>query len=219
MDSFRVPVILENDADAAALGEYWIGAGKNSSRLAAITIGTGVGTALIIDGQIYRGLEGSHPEGGHHIIDPSGPLCYCGAHGCWESLVSGPAIANLAKSDLQRLSDSHIFTLVNGDPSRIDANLVSEAAKDGDEYALSIIKIAAKYLSIGTVNIISLFVPDTIVLSGGVMKSIDLFMPALKEAITAQNVMVPARSVKVVPAKLGYYAGLIGAAYSVFTLQ
>jgi len=120
---------------------------------------------------------------------------------------------------MNRLSNSQLFILVNGEPSRIDACLISEAAMGGDEFALSIIKIAANYLSIGLINIISLFVPDTVVLSGGVMKSIDLFMPTLKQAISHHNVMVPASRVNVVPAKLGYHAGLIGAAYSILKLH
>jgi glucokinase len=214
-ENFKVPVILENDADASALGEYWAGAGQDSSRLAAITIGTGIGTALIIDGRIYRGLDGAHPEGGHHIIDPSGPQCYCGAKGCWESLVSGPAIARQAQYQPTRLASSQLFTLVGGEPSKIDARLVAEAALGGDEYALSIIETAAKYVSIGLINIIALFVPDTVVMSGGVMKSIGLFMPAIQQTIASHNIMVPASRVKVLPAKLGYHAGLIGAAYTI----
>ena len=94
-EKYQVAVALENDADAAALGEYWMGAGQGAERVMMVTFGTGIGTGLVLNGKIYRGLRGAHPEGGHILIDPHGPACYCGAHGCWESLASGPAIASL----------------------------------------------------------------------------------------------------------------------------
>src|SRR6266446_7065069 len=89
---FKVQVVLENDADAAALAEAGWGAGKNKSRLIYITVGTGIGGGIVFDGQLYRGVAGSHPELGHQVIDPSGPACSCGFHGCWESLAAGPAM-------------------------------------------------------------------------------------------------------------------------------
>ncbi len=214
-NEFHVPVSLENDADASALGEYWVGAGQNYQRVFAVTIGTGIGTALILDGKIYRGLDGSHPEGGHHIIDPSGPACYCGAQGCWESLASGTAIAQQAKSDPTKLAASHLFSLAKGDVTKIDAHMVAHAALNGDRYSKKIIETAAKYISIGVINIINLFTPDVIVMSGGVMNNTCLVMPAIQQAINSHNIMVPAERVKVVIAQLGNHAGLIGAAYSI----
>src|SRR5882724_11209449 len=89
---FRVKVALENDADAAALAEAGWGAGKNKARLVYVTIGTGIGSGIILDGQLYRGVDQSHPEIGHHLIDPLGPQCLCGFRGCWESLAAGPAM-------------------------------------------------------------------------------------------------------------------------------
>ena len=119
-ERFHVPVTIENDADAAALGESWMGAGRGLSRLCMVTIGTGVGTAFIYDGSIYRGVGGAHCEGGHMILDPSGPECYCGAKGCWESLASGTAIGAYAREQ----AASHptlMMELAGGDPERIDA--------------------------------------------------------------------------------------------------
>jgi len=95
---FNVKVALENDADAGALGEARWGAGKNNSRLIYITVGTGIGGGIILDGKLYRGVEGAHPEIGHQMIDPSGPLCTCGFRGCWESLAAGPAMATWLES-------------------------------------------------------------------------------------------------------------------------
>lgn len=228
-ERFGIPATLENDADVAALGEYWKGAGKGVSRLFAVTVGTGIGTSLIVDGQIYRGLEGCHPEGGHHVIDPGGPSCYCGAHGCWESLAAGPAIARLARDTIETFHDlegkigqeqgeavpMRASPLLKIDVEQIDARLVAKMALKGDFLAMKIMKEAAHYFSLGVVNIVLLFTPDLIVLSGGVMKNAELFMPTLREMLQQRNVVVPAAKVRIRKAKLGPYAGLYGAAYTI----
>jgi glucokinase len=210
--AFDVPVHLENDADAAALGEYWQGAGRQAKRLYAVTVGTGVGTALIVDGEIYRGVDGSHPEGGHQLIDPNGPQCYCGYCGCWESLISGTAISNFARNAEH---NEQLLALAGGDLSRIDTRLVAEAARAGDPLATEIMQKAARDFCLGIINIITLFVPDVLVLSGGVMKSADLFLPTLEKTLQTPNPMVPFEQVQILPAKLGYYAGLYGGAYMI----
>jgi glucokinase len=207
--AFDVPVKLENDADAAALGEYWKGAGRGAHRLYAVTVGTGVGTALIVEGKIYRGADGSHPEGGHQLIDPNGPECYCGYCGCWESLISGTAISSAAR---RTEKNDRLVEMAGGDPDRIDARLVAQAARDGDPVASAIMQKAARDFSLGVINIISFFVPDVLVLSGGVMKSADLFLPTLEQTLRTPNPMVPFDRVQIVPAQLGYYAGLYGGA-------
>lgn len=212
---FRVPAVLENDADVAALGEYWAGAGRGINRLYAVTVGTGIGTALIIDGYIYRGVDGSHPEGGHHIVDPAGPLCYCGAHGCWEAMAAGPAIARRAQAGIKDHPNSQLIKLSGNDPQKIDANMIAEAAKAGDAYALEIMDKTAYYLGLGLVNCIALFAPQMIVLSGGVMKSAELLLPQINVMIQKINVMHPVDRIKIVTAELGYYAGIYGAAYAI----
>lgn len=198
--TFNIPVRLENDADAAALGEYWQGAGREAKRLYAVTVGTGVGTSLIVDGKIYRGLDGVHPEGGHQLIDPNGPECYCGHRGCWESLISGSAISSQMRG-----------------ASNMDASSIAEAARSGEPTALAIMQKAARDFSLGIVNIISFFVPDVLVLSGGVMKSADLFLPTLEQTLKTPNPMVPFDRVHILPAQLGYYAGLYGGAYMILS--
>jgi glucokinase len=212
--SFNVPVTLENDADAAALGEYWQGAGRDAKRLYAVTVGTGIGTALIVDGQIYRGLDGSHPEGGHMILDPSGPLCYCKQQGCWESLCAGPAIERQARES--NLTGSRLLEMAGRDRAKIDARMVFDAARTGDSAALAIVARVSKYFTLGMLNIAILFVPDAIVLSGGVMHNVDFFLPELQQAMQAYNDMVPAHRIHITPAELGEYAGLYGSAYTIF---
>ena len=231
-ERFGVPCCIENDAAAAALGEYWMGAGRGVSRLYAVTLGTGIGAAAVIDGQVYRGLSGFHPEGGHQIIDPSGPPCYCGAKGCWESLASGAAIARRAQEYARRMEtartqprsgqrsfDTHqgvkLMALADNQVERIDARLVAEAARRGDPLAVQIIDRAAQHFALGIFNILMLFFPEVIVLSGGVMKSLALFMPAIHQAVKSAQPYLPADQVRILPAQLGYYAGLYGAAYAI----
>jgi glucokinase len=208
--TFNVPVRLENDADAAALGEYWRGAGRDATRLYAVTVGTGVGTSLILDGKVYRGVDGSHPEGGHQLIDPNGPECYCGHRGCWESLISGTAITRAARKEMSR---EQLTAL--GDPDQLNAGAIANAARAGHPAASAVMQKVARDFSLGIINIISFFVPDVLVLSGGVMKSADLFLPKLDETLKTPNPMVPFNRVHILPAQLGYYAGLYGGAYMI----
>ncbi len=210
-ERFRVPVTIENDADAAALGESWMGAGRGLSRLCMVTVGTGVGTAFIYNGNIYRGVGGAHCEGGHMILDPSGPECYCGAKGCWESLASGTAIGAYARE--KTASHPTLMTeLAGGDPERIDAATVAQAARGGDALALGIINRAADYVALGLVNLIVLFLPDGIVLTGGVMRSFDLMEARIRSVIARHNIMSPVDKVALRLADLGQQAGMIGAA-------
>jgi glucokinase len=208
---FGVPVALENDADAAALGEAWVGAGQGVPRMEMVTIGTGVGTGLILDGQIYRGLEGQHPEGGHIVIDPSGPQCYCGARGCLESLVAGPAIAGFARA-APGLESSLLYAACQGDLQRIDARMVFDAARRSDPLCLGLVEQTAGYIGIGLVSMMMLLLPDCIVLTGGVMRSYDLLEARTRSIIARHDVIIPAAKVRIQQAALGQQAGVFGAA-------
>lgn len=208
---FGAQVVLENDADAAALGEAWAGAGRGLSRLLMVTVGTGIGTGFILDGRIYRGAGGVHPEGGHIPVDPSGPLCYCGAKGCWESLASGTAIGDLARERALKTT-THLMQKAGDDPRKIDAALVAAAAREGDELARWFIERAAGHLALGLVSLLHLYLPDCVVLTGGVMRSFDLFEPRLKETIQRHSVMSPLDRIPLVLSALGQEAGVMGAA-------
>lgn len=196
-----------------------MGAGRGVSRLYAVTLGTGIGTSCVMDGRTYRGAGGFHPEGGHQIIDPSGPLCYCGAHGCWESLASGTAIAREARRAAEKSPNTLLLALAEGDLARIDARLVAEAAFRGDRIARAVIGRAAEYFAIGLFNLLMLFFPQVIVLSGGVMHSSDLFMPAIHRAVQNATPYLPTQQLEIRLAKLGYYAGIYGAAYAILNSQ
>jgi glucokinase len=193
-------VAMENDADAAVLGEAAYGAGRDKKNLIFVTIGTGIGGGIVVDGRLYRGVRGAHPEIGHHTIDASGPQCFCGARGCWEVLARGPAIAER----LMRESPS--------DYAQLTAKDVCALARKSDAAALREVGREGRYLGLGIANLITLFTPELIVLGGSVMESADLFMPAIREVVNTQCGLVPAAQVELRTAALGNDAALIGAA-------
>lgn len=198
----HLEVAMENDADAAALAEAEWGAGRGRKSLICITVGTGIGAGLLLDGALYRGVDGAHPEIGHHVIDDSGPACYCGARGCWESLASGPAIA----AHFARASAAP-----DAPGKALSTEQICELARAGDAAALQEMARAGRYLGIGIANLITLYVPELIVLSGSVMNSLELFLPSIREVIRRNCGLVPAERVEVMPSLLRGDAPLIGA--------
>jgi glucokinase len=197
---FKVSVALENDGDAAALAEAGWGAGRNRSRLIYVTIGTGIGGGIILDGKLYRGVDGAHPEIGHQVIDPAGPECTCGFRGCWESLAAGPAMVAAYKRRNPERENS------------ISAKRICELACEGDPVALEAVEHEALYLGFGLANVINLYAPDAIVLSGSLMKSAPLFLDRIRTVIRSGCRFVPAEKTELSLASLGEDANLIGAA-------
>ena len=200
---FQVKVAIENDGDAAVLGEAGWGAGRNKNKLIYVTVGTGIGTGLLFDGQIYRGVDQSHPEIGHHVIDPSGPQCVCGFRGCWESLAAGPAMVTW----MERNTPPNY-------PHRGDltAKKICELARQGDDWAMHAVEHEARYLGLGIANLVTMFVPDVIVLGGSVMKSAVLFLEGIRRAIAGSCGLVPFDRTELALASLGEDSNLIGAA-------
>ena len=199
---FQVKGALENDADAGALAEAAWGAGRAKRRMIYITVGTGIGGAVVLDGELYRGADGSHPEIGHHVVDASGPVCSCGARGCWEALAAGPAMVKWME------------TRTPGGPvhSRLTARAICELAQQGDELATRAVEQETQYLGIGLANLVNLFVPDVIVLGGSVMKSAVLFLDGIRKTIVRNCRFVPFEKTELVLAQLGEDSNLIGAA-------
>jgi glucokinase len=200
---FSVNVALENDGDAAALAEAGWGAGRNRKRLIYVTVGTGIGGGIVFDGQLYRGVDGAHPEIGHHVVDPAGPKCTCGFRGCWESLAAGPAMVAWIQNNAPA-NYSH--------REGITAKGICELAQQGDSVALQAVEHEAFYLGIGLANLINLFTPDAIVLSGSIMKSANLFLDRIQNLVRAGCRFVPAEKTKLMLASLGEDTNLIGAA-------
>ena len=200
---FKVTVALENDADASALGEAGWGAGKLKSRLIYVTVGTGIGGGIILDGQLYRGADKAHPEISHHVIDPSGPDCSCGYRGCWESLATGPAMASWFNANAAADRRS---------PENLSAAQICHLAKCGDDLAMRAVGREAYYLGLGVANLINLFVPEMIVLGGSLMKSAALFLDGIRKVIRQGCRFVPYEKTELALASLGEEANLIGAA-------
>jgi glucokinase len=196
---FGVRVAVENDADAAALAEACWGAAKGAARFIYITVSTGIGGGIILDGELYRGVDGAHPELGHQVIDASGPLCYCGAHGCWESLASGPAMAAWMRG-------------VRPDRANLTAADICELARLGDADAGRAVEREGEYLGLGLANLVTLFTPGVIALGGGVMKSSSLFLDRARAVIRRICTQVPSEKTELRLASLGADTGLVGAA-------
>jgi glucokinase len=196
---FGVTVAVENDADAAALAEANWGAAKGTQNFIYITVSTGIGGGIILAGELYRGAGGSHPELGHQIIDGSGPLCYCKAHGCWESLASGSAMSSWVRDQ-----ESNALPLT--------AEAICELARQGNELALRAVQREGYYLALGLSNLVTLFTPDMIALGGGVMKSSSLFLDDALKVVRDVCTQVPAEKTQITLASLGSEAGLLGAA-------
>jgi len=200
---FKVRVALENDADAAAMAEAGWGAGKNKSRLIYVTVGTGIGGGIVIDGRLYRGVDGSHPELGHQVIDPAGPLCSCGFHGCWESLAAGPAMVAWLNANAPAEYPHR---------EHLTAQRICQFARQNDPLARQCVEREAYYLGLGVANLINLFTPDVIVLSGSLMKSAILFLDGIRNMICRGCRFVPFEKTEIAMASLGDDANLIGAA-------
>jgi glucokinase len=193
-----VTAAMENDADAGALGEIILGPGKGKRSLVYITVGTGIGAGVILNGEIYRGANHSHPELGHHIIDPNGPLCTCGAYGCWESFAAGPAMEQW-------------FAEQTGGVVSLNAKEICALARAGDSTALLAVRREAKYLGMGLANIVSALMPEAIVLGGSMMQSADLFLDGLQAVVRGNCRLVPYEFCEISVASLGPDVGLIGA--------
>jgi len=198
-----VQVAMENDADASALGEAAWGAGKDRKRLIYVTVGTGIGAGIVLDGCLYRGVDGAHPEIGHHVIDASGPLCLCGFHGCWESLAAGPAMVSWVESRMSRDYPHR---------DNLTAKRICELARAGDDLARQAVAREGRYLGLGLANLVTLFTPDAIVLGGSVMNSASLFLDEIRKIICQCCRFVPYEKVDLTLASLGEDANLIGAA-------
>jgi glucokinase len=199
---FRLRIAVENDADAATLAAATCGVGKGSSHLIYVTVSTGIGAGILLDGHLYRGFRGAHPELGHQIIDASsGSCCYCKASGCWESLASGEAIATWMQEQQPV-------------PVRRTAAEICLLAEQGDTIALKAMDREGYYLGLGLANLITVFAPRTIVLGGGVMKSSHLFLPRTLNTLRDVCTQVPVENTTISIATSESETGLVGAAHA-----
>lgn len=207
-----VTTFLVNDASAAALGEQQFGAGRGLNHLVYLTVSTGIGGGIIIDGKLYLGASGSAGEIGHMTIDVHGPRCNCGNFGCLETLASGTAMANDAIMRISSGEKSSLTDLVRGKIEDITAETISIAARDGDFLALEVIFRAATYLGVGLANVVNIFNPEMIIIGGGVSQMGDLLLNTARQVVRERAFGLSSEAVHIVTAGLGEDAGLLGAA-------
>ncbi|MFA5839273.1 MAG: ROK family protein [Candidatus Margulisiibacteriota bacterium] len=188
---FAVPVYVDNDANCAALAEAKFGAGRGASNFIYMTVSTGIGGGIIIDGKLYRGANGSAGEFGHMQINPSGPLCGCGKRGCLEAIASGSALKKI---------------------TGMDALALELAARQGSKEAQKAIHEMAQAIAIGVGNLVNIFNPEMVIIGGGLSNMRELLLSPIKNDFKKYALTLPARSVKIVRAKLGTKAGVLGAA-------
>lgn len=203
------PACLENDANAAALGEHVYGAGRGCRHLIYMTVSTGIGGGLIIGGRLYRGATGVAGELGHMTIDPQGPVCGCGNHGCLEALASGTAIAARGK-ELVAQGGSALLAKLAQEQGRLAAETVAQAAGQGDIACQDIIRRAGYYLGIGLASYVNIFNPEIIIIGGGLAKIGDLLLGPARAEMEARAMPEALKAVQVKLAELGDYAGVMG---------
>ncbi|MDZ7673411.1 MAG: ROK family protein [Halanaerobiales bacterium] len=206
-----IPVILENDANAAGLGESFFGAGRGADNVVYITISTGIGGGVIIDEKIFHG-KGNAAEIGHMTLIPDSEFqCGCGNYGCFEAVASGTAIAKRGKEVIKENKSGLIYKYSEGDIDNIEAPLIAAAARDGDQDAVEIYKLTGRLLGVGIANVVNLFDPEIIVLGGGVMHAEDLFIDELKKSLKERALKSNLKNLQIKNAKLGKNAGVMGA--------
>ncbi|MFY9618749.1 MAG: ROK family protein [Pyrinomonadaceae bacterium] len=204
-------VLIENDANAAALGEMWQGAARDHHTIVCLTLGTGVGSGIILNGELWRGVDGTAGEIGHTSVDPfGGAKCECGNTGCLEVCASGTAIVRMTREELSKHPASR---LNSGAAADLTTREVADAAALGDELAVEIFRRMGTYLGIAAANIVNTLNPEMIVIGGGVSAAFDLFAETAREEMARRAFPVPAQRCRIVRAECGDDAGLLGAAW------
>jgi glucokinase len=210
-DAVGLPATLDNDANCAIYGEWWQGAARGAQHVIGFTIGTGIGGGIVLDGSIYHGASDIAGEFGHMTIDPSGRKCGCGNYGCLEAYASGPAIAKRAIEGIEAGEASQLPDYVGEDLNAITAQVVYEAAHEGDEYALEVVKDTARVLGAGVASLINIFNPEVVVICGGVtLAGGRLFVP-LEAEVKRRAFRAAVDVCRIVAGELPGTAGVYGA--------
>ena len=202
---------LDNDANCAVLGEWWMGAARGTRQALGLTIGTGIGGGIIIDGRLYHGASDIAGEIGHMTIDANGRRCKCGNYGCLEAYASGPAIAQRAREALAGGEPSTMPGLVEGDLTLLTAATVFDAAQGGDELAGHVVRDTAKFLGIGVANFLNIFNPEVVVIAGGVTQAGEALFEPLRAEVRRRAFAPAVESCRIVPGELHGNAGVVGA--------
>lgn len=210
--AFNLPILVDNNANAMALAESEFGEAKEVKNFVCINVGMGIGSGVVLDGELFHGTNNYTGEIGHTTVDYNGPRCRCGNNGCLEVMASGLAIAKRAVQAIKEGETSSISELVNHDLNEINAKIVAAAADQGDKLGRSIMKRTGEYLGTGVANIINLLNPELVIIGGGVMEAGALIFSPLKKTVQQRAFSVSAESVRILPVSLGRDCTVIGAA-------
>lgn len=207
-----LPAVLDNDANCATYGEWWMGAGRGVQTLVGLTVGTGVGGGIVLGGKVLHGASDAAGEIGHMTINYGGRRCKCGNYGCLEAYASGPNIASRAVEGIEAGERSSLPDLVEGDLERITAETVSEAVLAGDAFATGVLLETARHLGVGLANLINLVNPEVVVIAGGVTRAGDALLDPLRAEVRRRAFLPAVSACRIMAAQLGADAGVIGAA-------
>lgn len=211
-DRLDVPAFLENDANAACYGEYWLGAGQGVENMAVLTLGTGVGGGVVVFKKLLRGVDGTAAELGHLKVQRNGRVCGCGARGCLETYASVTGMIKTAIEGMEAHKTSILAEMCGGDTEQLTGKMIFDAAQQGDALARWVFKETATWLGIGIGSIINYQNPEKVVLCGGMIAAGDLLFGTVREVARANCFEVPGQRCQILPAGLGADAGVIGAA-------
>jgi glucokinase len=208
----RLPVTLDNDANCATLGEWWLGAARGARHVIGLTIGTGIGGGIIVGGELFHGASDVAGEIGHMTIETHGRRCSCGNYGCLEAYASGTAIAERAREAVAHDGSSQLLAQAGGDVAAITAQTVFASAALGDRLALEVVRDTAGFLGAGIANLLNVFNPEVVVVAGGVMQAgASLFEP-LRAEVRKRAFRTAWEAARIVPGELPGTAGVVGAA-------
>ncbi len=214
-DRIQLPIFLENDANAAALGEWWMGAGRGVDDLVLLTLGTGIGGGIIIRGEVLHGAWDTAAEVGHMIIHESGLLCKCGARGHLEAYASATAVVTRTLAAIKQGKRTILKEWLEGKLDNLSSELIFRAAGEKDELSCEIVEETARFLGIGIANLVNLFNPRLVILTGGMIPAGPLLLEPVRKYAREYSLKASIRGVRIVPAKLGADSGTIGAAVTV----
>lgn len=204
----NTPCFIENDANAACWGEFWLGAGRDVDTMCMLTLGTGVGGGIVVNGILHRGIDGTAAEIGHMIVCRDGRLCGCGAHGCLETYAS---VTGLIRTAIERI-ESGAETSLAAVREELTGEIISRHADAGDAVALETIRDTARWLGVGVAGLIALLNPECVALAGGMTAEGGRLIKTVQATVDAEALSVPAKRAKIVISELGIDAGVIGAA-------
>jgi len=211
-ERWSVPVVVDNDANCAAWAEHRLGVARNVRNLVLVTLGTGIGSGMVVDGILQRGVAGFAGEPGHMVIDPSGPPCPCGRRGCWERFASGSGLGRLARDAAEAGQAERVVALAGGGAEDVRGEHVTRAALEGDADAIAVLGQFAWWVALGVANLVNVCDPELIVIGGGLTEAGELLLAPTREAYAGLVLAHEHRPpVRIVGAELGGEAGAIGA--------